>query len=251
MRFLGVDLAWRGGASGYCCLQWQGQDLALVACDRSRDTDELLAWIDRDAPSAQAAMVAVDAPLIIPNSRGMRTCDRQAHQLLGRYHAGCYPANQQSPFVQHTTGFSQALSQRGFRHAPTIAPQAHGRFQIEVFPHATAIALFQLDQIIKYKKGRLAERAKGLAKLRDLMATQLPHCEPPLALELTIEIPSNGRDLKALEDQLDAVLCAYTAAYWWYWGRDRHWVLGGESFSPKPASTDAYLKTGYIVVPRA
>lgn len=251
MRFLGVDLAWQGGASGYCCLEWQEPDLAVVARDRSRDTDELLAWIDRDAPSTQVAMVAVDAPLIVPNLRGMRTCDRQSHQVLGRYHAGCYPANQQSPFASHTTGFSEALSQRGFRHAPTLTPQERGRFQIEVFPHATAIALFQLDRIIKYKKGRLAERAKGLARLRELMATHLPHCEPRLALQLPTEIPTTGRDLKALEDQLDAVLCAYTAAYWWYWGGDRHWVLGSESFSPKPAATDAYLKTGYIVVPRA
>ncbi|MFN4278644.1 DUF429 domain-containing protein [Thermosynechococcus sp.] len=250
MQFLGVDLAWKGGASGYCCLQWQGQCLELVRLDRSRDTDELLAWIDRDAPSSQAAMVAVDAPLIIPNPRGMRTCDRQCHQLLGRYHAGCYPANQQSPFASHTTGFSEALSQRGFRHAPTLTPQEQGRFQIEVFPHATAIALFQLDQIIKYKKGRLTERTKGLRHLRDLIAGRLPHCEPPLVLELTADIPTSGRDLKALEDQLDAVLCAYTAAYWWYWGRDRHWVLGSESFYLEPASAEAYLKTGYIVVPR-
>lgn len=250
MRFLGVDLAWKGGASGYCCLEWQGQSLGWVSLDRSCDTEELLTWIDRDAPAVQAAMVAVDAPLIIPNPRGMRPCDRQSHQVLGRYHAGCYPANQQSPFASHTTGFSAALSQRGFRHAPAIAPQEPGRFQIEVFPHATAIALFQLGQIIKYKKGRLAERAKGLARLRDLMATHLPHCEPPLALNLSAEIPTTGQGLKALEDQLDAVLCAYTAAYWWYWGRDRHWVLGSESFSPEPAPADAYLKTGYIVIPR-
>ncbi|BAY52854.1 hypothetical protein NIES2134_120660 [Thermostichus vulcanus NIES-2134] len=250
MRFLGVDLAWQGGASGYCCLQWQGQDLAVVALDRACDTQELLAWIDRDAPSAQAAMVAVDAPLIIPNFRGMRSCDRQSHQVLGRYHAGCYPANQQSPFASHTTGFSQALSQRGFHHAPTIRPQQSGRFQIEVFPHATAIALFQLDQIIKYKKGRLTERRRGLARLRELMTTHLCHCEPPLRLQFPEALPTTGRDLKVLEDQLDAILCAYTGASWWYWGSDRHWVLGSESFSPAPATTDAYLKTGYIVVPR-
>lgn len=250
MRFLGVDLAWKGGASGYCCLEWQEQHLAVVSLDRSRDTDELLTWIDRDAPPSQAAMVAVDAPLIIPNPKGMRSCDRQAHQLLGRYHAGCYPANQQSPFARHTTGFSQALSQRQFHHAPTIKPQAAGRFQIEVFPHGTAIALFQLDQIIKYKKGRLAERAEGLARLRDLIKTHLPRCQPPLALPLSAEIPTTGRSLKALEDQLDALLCAYTGAYWWYWGRDRHWVLGSQCFCPEPTTPDAYLKTGYIVIPR-
>ncbi len=34
-----------------------------------------------------------------------------------------------------------------------------------------------------------------------------------------------GRDLKAVEDQLDALLAAYIAAHWWYWGRERNDVL--------------------------
>jgi pyridoxamine 5'-phosphate oxidase len=43
--------------------------------------------------------------------------------------------------------------------------------------------------------------------------------------------------LKAVEDQLDALLCAYVAAHWWYWGRERNDVLGNS-------------RTGYIVVPQ-
>jgi predicted RNase H-like nuclease len=44
--------------------------------------------------------------------------------------------------------------------------------------------------------------------------------------------------LKAVEDQLDSLICAYVAAHWWYWGLERNWVLGDTT-------------TGYIVVPAA
>ncbi|XFA72515.1 DUF429 domain-containing protein [Thermosynechococcaceae cyanobacterium Okahandja] len=248
MRFLGVDLGWMGGESGYCCLEGQGDHLTLCVLGRAANTQVLLEWIERDAP--EAAMIGVDAPLVIPNARGMRTCDRHAHQLLGRFHAGCYPANQGCRFAPYTTGFSHALAERGFGHAPTVAPRQPGRFQIEVFPHATAVALFRLQRIIKYKKGSLALRRQGLGQLQGLIETGLPQCHPSLKVQFPQPLPTTGKGLKALEDQLDALLCAYTAASWWYWGSDRHWVLGGATFSEQPASLEAYLSTGYIVVPR-
>jgi pyridoxamine 5'-phosphate oxidase len=43
--------------------------------------------------------------------------------------------------------------------------------------------------------------------------------------------------LKAVEDQLDAIHCAYVAAHWWYWGSERNEVLGN-------------AQDGYIVVPK-
>jgi predicted RNase H-like nuclease len=51
------------------------------------------------------------------------------------------------------------------------------------------------------------------------------------------EIPTSIATLKALEDKLDALLCAYIGAHWWYWGRERNLVLGDRT-------------TGYIVIPQ-
>jgi predicted RNase H-like nuclease len=48
------------------------------------------------------------------------------------------------------------------------------------------------------------------------------------------EIPTSTATIKALEDQLDALLCAYIGAHWWYWGIERNLVLGDRT-------------TGYIV----
>jgi predicted RNase H-like nuclease len=240
MKFLGVDLGWSSGASGLCCLCWQADRLELLALDRLLKMEEILAWIDFHAPDPEPAIVAVDAPTLIPNATGMRLPDRLAHKHFGRYHAGCYPANLGRPFAKRTVEFGLSLEARGFQHAATITPQKRDRYQIESFPHAAMVHLFQLERILKYKKGLLADRRTGLTQLRQCIIEYLPQLEPcldlqhsPLALP---DIPTTGVALKAVEDQLDSLICAYIAAHWWYWGLERNWVLGDR-------------QAGYIVVP--
>ena len=107
-----------------------------------------------------------------------------------------------------------------------------------MFPHPATIHLFHLDRILKYKKGRVAQRRTELHKLRSLQLSILPTLAPALALsaEQLPLIPAGGAQLKAVEDQLDSVICAYAGAHWWWWGIERNWVLGS-------------LDTGFIVVP--
>lgn len=238
-RFIGVDLGWTSGESGLCCLELTPTEppvLQLVALDRQLAIADILAWIDEYATANTT--VAVDAPTIIPNATGMRLPDRLAHQHFGRYHAGCYPANQGRPFAARTTGVGQALEARGYRHSPLASgPQPIGRYQMEVFPHAAIIHLFQLPQILKYKKGRVGDRRQQLTRLRQLILEQLPQLTPALAAPALPEIPATGRALKAVEDQLDSLICAYGAAHWWCWGTARNLTLGD-------------VASGYIVVPR-
>lgn len=251
MKFLGVDLGWSSGASGLCCLRWQQGSLELLDLQRKEETTAILAWVDRWVPSKEAGVVAVDAPTLIPNATGMRLCDRLTHQYFGRYHAGSYPANLGLPFAACTVAFGLSLSERGFNHAPVMAPKQFGRYQIEVFPHPAIVQLFELPRILKYKKGKLADRRAELTRLRQYLYDRLPTLEP--ALDLTHSqivlpaIPLNGTALKAVEDQLDSLICAYVAAHWWYWGLERNWVLGGNEAS-QIAGTDGYTD-GYIVVP--
>lgn len=226
-----------------CCLELKsarvedGLDLVDLRC--LTEMGEILAWIDAIAPPGQPAIIAVDAPTIITNPTGMRIPDRLAHRHFGKYHAGCYPANLGLPFAERTTGLGRSLEQRGFAHAPQLTPQQPGRYQIEVFPHAAMIGLFRLERILKYKKGRLADRRSGLAQLRDRILTDLPTQIPPLnpiGADWVLEIPTTGKALKDLEDRLDSLICAYIAAHWWFWGSDRNLVLGN-------------LESGYIIVP--
>lgn len=235
MKFLGIDFGWRSQPSGLCCLQWQDHSLQLEAFDRLDAIADILAWVDACAGSEPAG-IAVDAPTLIPNATGMRLPDRLTHQYFGKYHAGCYPANLNRPFADRTVAFGRSLEARGFAHAPQIQPQRLDRFQIEVFPHPAIVQLFGLDRILKYKKGRLADRRLELIKLRQYILEILPTGEPSLKLSDLPAIPHTGAALKAIEDQLDGLICAYVAAHWWYWGLDRNWVLGDAA-------------EGYIVVP--
>ena len=244
MKFIGIDLGWRSGESGLCCLQFEGDCLQLVDVTRRLSLVDIFAWLDQWLEPEQGAMVAVDAPTLIPNQTGTRLPDRLTHQYFGKYHAGCYPANLGRPFAERTIAVGLALEARQFVHAPTITPQVPGRYQIEVFPHPAMVRLFQLDQIIKYKKGKLAEKKRELNRLQSCLQNYLSQLTP--ALDITQpQIQSlwrspfdlSGKDLKALEDQLDSLMCAYIGAYWWHWGLERNQVLGDR-------------RSGYIVVPK-
>ena len=241
MKFIGIDLGWRSQPSGLCCLEWRDGKLHLQNLERLEAIADVLAWVDHWAPNDTAAMVAVDAPTLIPNATGMRLPDRLTHKHFGRYHAGCYPANLGLPFAERTVAFGLSLEARGFAHAPVLTAQQAGRYQIEVFPHPAIVHLFELNQILKYKKGKVAERRLELLKLRQHIVQDLPQRKPALNLPASThqpipDIPIKGVDLKAIEDQLDALICAYVAAHWWYWGLERNLVLGDR-------------ETGYIVVP--
>lgn len=237
-RFIGVDLGWQSGPTGLCCLHLDEGKLRLVALDRLQTVDDILAWISHWADGSTNAVVAVDAPTLIPNETGMRLPDRLAHKHFGRYDAGCYPANRSRPFAAKLIAFGLALESLGFQHQPHSQPQPEGRFQLEVFPHPATVHLFGLSKILKYKKGTLAQRRPELEKLRQYQLSVLPTLEPALALhEADLpEIPFAGAAMKAVEDQLDSLTCAYVAAHWWTWGMERNWVLGDRT-------------EGYIVVP--
>ena len=234
MRFLGIDFGWENKPSGLAALEWNGHALHLVAFDRLAEIKDILRWVDQH--STADTVIGVDAPLVIPNRTGMRGADKLAHSHYGRYHAGCYPASRERSFWKRTTGLATQLKKRGFAHGDQLAARATGRHQIEVHPHAATVQLFGLDRIVKYKKGTLAARRAGLERLRGLLLERLPRLTPRLALDTLPEIPDHGPELKDLEDRLDALIAAYVAAHFWYWGQERNDVLG--------AAAD-----GYIVVP--
>lgn len=244
MKFIGLDLGWTTGPTGLCCLQFQTQNLQIIDITRITEIENILTWIDTQTPTPQPAIIAVDAPTLIFNQTGMRQPYNLAHKHFGKYHAGCYPANLNRPFATRTIALGIALETRGFIHAPTIEPQKTGRYQIEVYPHPAIINLFQLNKILKYKKGNLEERKKELTKLQNHILETLTKIEPKLNLtptQKTQEIFSDltkltGQKLKAIEDQLDALICAYIAAHWWYWGHQKNLVLGDQT-------------TGYIIIP--
>ncbi|MEL6440061.1 MAG: DUF429 domain-containing protein [Cyanobacteria bacterium J06621_8] len=243
MKFIGVDFGWSSGASGLCRLVWRKQSLEILELTTILEIPDILSWIDAGVAPNESAMIAVDAPTIINNQTGMRLPDKLTHKHFGRYHAGCYPANLGLKFASRTTGFSHSLLEKNFVHAPKIEPQQPGRFQIEVFPHPATINLFNLEQIIKYKKGRIGDRRQELSRLRHYIISILPQLEPALSISTLKQIPliseqQTGKELKSIEDCLDSIICAYVAAHWWYWGIAKNLVLGD-------------IDQGFIVIPNS
>ena len=231
--FLGIDLGWYGKPTGLASIRLEGSTLQLKSIARIQPAAEILDWIRAETEGSDA-VAAVDAPLVIPNASGIRSAERELNREFRRFHAGCHAANLGRPFAPNVLEFSRRLQEIGFRHGGAIGARQPGRYQIEVHPHAATIRLFGLPRIVKYKRGLRQARAAELRRLRRLMETRLPLLEPAFSPHLPA-VPRTG-DLKPVEDQIDAVLCGYIAAHWWYWGSGRNVVYGNET-------------EGYVVVP--
>lgn len=233
LTFIGVDLGWYGKPSGLASIGPTEGGLSLQSITRLEHPNEILRWIEFHAGSGNS-VVAVDAPLVIRNDISIRPAERELNRDFRRFHAGCHAANLGRPFAPKVLAFSRSLSALGFVHGADMMPKETGRFQIEVHPHAATVNLFDLPRIVKYKRGRREQRASQLGRLRRLMVSRLPFMDPGLQLTLP-PVPRDG-SLKLVEDQIDAVLCAYIAAHWWSWGNQRNRRYGSKD-------------EGYIVVP--
>jgi predicted RNase H-like nuclease len=231
--FIGVDLGWYGKPTGLASLRMAGSGLHLRKIARLQAVEEILQWIQSEAETG-SAVAGVDAPLVIRNQTGIRPAEHQLNGDFRRFHAGCHAANLGRPFARNVTAFSRQLETLGFHQGGSISPRQEGLFQIEVHPHAAMVNLFGLDRIVKYKRGRREHRARELSRLRRLMLSRLPELDPVLSLNLP-SIPRTG-NLKPVEDRIDAVLCAYIAAHWWFWARERNRLYGAD-------------ESGAIVVP--
>ncbi|MFN9920045.1 MAG: DUF429 domain-containing protein [Acidobacteriota bacterium] len=236
MQFLGIDLGWTGKPSGLALLDLEGERLKLCHLSRPASHAELLAAIDRLLAPDVPVWIGLDAPVLITNESGSRAADRMAHSLFSREHAGAYPVHLGLPFAAPVLALVAALLARQFSTTLPEAARLETRQVFEVFPHAAALRLFSLPRILPYKKGPLAERLKALEAFHHLLSTGLAKRRPALRPR---HLPAAGNTLAALkscEDQLDALLCAYIAAHFWFWGLARTNILG-----------DA--RTGFIVNP--
>lgn len=189
-----------------------------------------------------STFVAIDAPLIINNQKGQRRCETLISKRYAGRHGSCHSSNL-SQYLQATSVHLAAqLISRGFRHAPDLAHPENQRVMLEVYPHPALLELFRLPRIIKYKKGKVAGRRSGQRELQQqlsklsLFAPPL-ECTPKLSEFLATDTSSlRGTALKANEDALDAIVCAYIAYYYWFWG-------------PCGAHLFGNVDSGYIVVP--
>jgi predicted RNase H-like nuclease/ppGpp synthetase/RelA/SpoT-type nucleotidyltranferase len=240
---IGVDLAWGvRRPTGLAAVDESGR---LVHVSAVRTDEEIVAAL---APYVDGeCLVAIDAPLIVTNPTGNRPAEAALNLDFAKFDAGAHPANTGKPEfcdVPRGAGLCQAL---GLDMNPRSGRR---RRAIEVYPHPATVALFDLGRTLKYKNkpGRDLESLRAdLLSLMDLLgglATAEPplHLTPPTSpepgwagLRLQVETATRKSQLRVVEDQVDAVLCAYIALF--------------TATRPEDTTTYGDFETGYILTP--
>lgn len=250
MHFVGIDLAWADrNRTGVAVLDEAGR---LSTC-RSVVTD---ADLGAALPTAgRGLVVAIDAPLIVRNETGQRRCEKRVSQLFGHANASAHTSNRSRPHFRPEPRGARLARQYGWDMDPHNRPSESTSVCIEVYPHPAMIVLFGLDRVIPYKakSGRDIEflRAQHLILLDHMERT----CGPLLRLDESddwarirdgVWSATRKVDLRVVEDQVDAVLCAFLA---WKWTYER------EAMQVLPEDHDGVgdesLDQGYIVTPAA
>lgn len=220
MHFIGVDLAWgQRGPSGVAVLDDRGRLVALTAVTSDEEITAAVApYVLATSRRAPDVVVAFDAPLVVRNDTGTREAERALNRDFRAYEAGTHPTNRSKPEFADGPRAGRLAAEWGLR----LDPGASGRRALEVYPHAATVALLRLGRTLKYKQSRdrsfsqmrsemlrLIEGLEGLGRAR----TPLLVARRPIWEAIVDRVESAGRksELRVVEDQLDAVVCAYVA----------------------------------------
>lgn len=242
MHFIGVDLAWgERKPTGLAVLDGTGR---LLHVSTVMGDDEIVAALK---PYAEGeCMVALDAPLIVTNATGNRPAEAELNRDFSRYDAGAHPSNTGKPEFATKPRGARLAGRLGLDMNPR---SGRARRALEVYPHPATISLFRLGRTLKYKNkpGRDLERLRSeLVVLMNLLEG-LATADPALVLDTAesagawrllrhaVETAERKSQLRVVEDQVDAVVCAYVGML-----AVRH---------PDAVSTYGDFETGYIVTP--
>ncbi|MCX4903919.1 DUF429 domain-containing protein [Streptomyces sp. NBC_00878] len=252
-RFIGIDLAWAQGGTrakanetGVAAIDRRG---VVLECGWTRGPEETMAWLARTAVDG-STLVFVDAPLVVDNPAGQRSCEREVGQRYGRWKVSANSTNQGTPRRAGVLLRAGLEENRWVYDDGRDGPPTGGLVMSECYPYTTLVGASELgyDQerpTYKRRPARVptaewrAVRATECDKLIGRMAG-LATADPPLLLAshpvsrqlLDEPSPQRDADYKHREDLIDALLCAWTAALWSRHGSARCQVLGGDSLVP-------------------
>jgi predicted RNase H-like nuclease len=236
---LGIDAAWtKTGPSGVALVQETTDGWRLLAVESSYARfREQAAGIAPQEPargecpnvptlldacrrlSGRAPdLVAVDMPLALTPIVGRRASDLEISRTFGAAKATTHSPSDRRP-GQLSDKLREDFSIAGFPLCTVAGLRRPGL--MEVYPHTALLALsgdkvrltYKASKTTTYWRGEcLAERRGRLRKvwqrIIDLLEAEIAGVAEALPLPAT---EFRGRELKAYEDKLDAVVCAYVA----------------------------------------
>jgi predicted RNase H-like nuclease len=244
--YLGVDLAWgQKNRTGLALLDGAG---TLVASTSVRTDDEIASFVE--VHGRKTLVAAIDAPLVVPNDTGQRPCEAEVGRHFGRYGAGAYPANRGNPSFFPEPRGARLATRLGWTMDPAELPAAGRSVCIEVYPHPAMVSLFSLGYVIPYKQKPGRDVAARRASFAVLIAAMERHVGKLLQLDQSgrwrelcgvAHAASRHSELNVIEDEIDAILCAYLAWLWTH-EHDSLMVHGdgilGYIVTPSPPTTE-------------
>jgi len=231
VHFVGIDLSWGGRQpTGLAVLDERARLVHLAAVRTDEEiVDALTPYVDGPC------LVGIDAPLIVTNPTGSRAAEQALSKDFRRFDAGAHPSNTGKPEFSDGTRGARLCAALGLDMNPR---SGRPRRAIEVYPHPATVVLFGLERILRYKQ----KRGRDLALLRDELLTLMTHVEALVAtgddwarLRAQVESATRKSQLRVVEDQVDAVVCAYVALFADRW--------------PERTATYGDFESGYIVTP--
>ncbi|QNG35542.1 DUF429 domain-containing protein [Geodermatophilaceae bacterium NBWT11] len=208
MQHIGIDLAW--GFKSPTGLAVLDDDGRLVHVSAVRTDEQIEAAL---APFvAGPCIVAIDAPLLVTNATGNRDAEKELNADFAKFQAGAHPTNQGKPeFTDGDTRGGRLARRLGLDLNPRSGRERRG---IEVYPHAATVSLFRLGKTLKYKNKPGREFPQLQAELLVLMDHLAAVSELQLGslfadLRDQVVTATKKSQLRVVEDQVDAVVCAY------------------------------------------
>lgn len=231
MHHIGIDLAWgERRPTGVAVLDDDGRLVHVAAVRTDEEIVQSLATYV-DGP----CLVGLDAPLIVTNPTGSRPAEKALAADFRKYDAAPHPSNTGRPELAGGTRGARICELLGLDMNPRSGRK---RRAIEVYPHPATIVLFGLPRTLKYKD----KRGRDLELLRSELLTLIGHVERVVEtneawslLRSQVETAARKSELRVVEDQVDAVLCAFIARF--------------ADLEPTRTTTYGDLETGYIVTP--
>jgi predicted RNase H-like nuclease len=160
-------------------------------------------------------LVAVDMPLAHSPIVTRRTSDNAVSRAYGGRKCGTH-----TPSTLRPGPISDALRQ-GFERAgyPLLTARPTLRGLIEVYPHPALVELAEANERLKYKAARISNYWPSLstAQRRTNLYAQWRQIVVLLESEIAgvevafpkLRLDATGREIKACEDALDAIVCAW------------------------------------------
>lgn len=207
---MGWDAAWTPNGSGAWAIQ-KGDTLWVESCPRGGELLERLQGILKEH---DPDLIAMDFPLARGGVTGWREADAATTRAFSRY--GC-PVHSPTPERPGRWGdqIVEILEEHGYKLG--LCRQLSAKTFVEVYPHTVLLHTHRLGYRLPYKAGRAGgywpdlnreERKQRL--LHSYQALWRDLSKGRFAFPRLPEAPSLSA-LKAVEDQIDALLCLRAA----------------------------------------